>query len=125
MIKGSVTAFKIIGDSITHEHGELCRKYINRDSVVFLKSVDEQEDLEEEFLDRFDGNYIDVELAKRTIAYLGGDKSGLGLMFKKTHNKDWVDFIIKFHNEDTFLVFQKYRELLDKNFEKKFHKLDI
>lgn len=61
MIKGSVTAFKIIGDSITHEHGELCRKYINRDSVVFLKSVDEQEDLEEEFLDRFDGKYIDVE----------------------------------------------------------------
>ena len=77
------------------------------------------------FTEKITKNYIDVELAKRTIAYLGGDKSGLGLMFKKTHNKDWVDFIIKFHNEDTFLVFQKYRELLDKNFEKKFHKLDI
>lgn len=62
---------------------------------------------------------IDVELCKRTAIYLLGDKSGIGTCLRKTHNIPFLDFISKRHNNpvDAFL---DYREMLSKNFEKKF-----
>jgi hypothetical protein len=69
--------------------------------------------------------YIDVELAKRTAAYLLGDKSGNGSGLRKKFNLDFIDFLLKFHTKDTFSVFKEYRKMLEKNFEKKFHPLNI
>lgn len=67
---------------------------------------------------------IDIELAKKTAIYLLGDKSGSGIKLKKTHNADFIDFVIKRH-ENAYECFKEYRALLSKNFEKKFYTLDI
>lgn len=67
---------------------------------------------------------IDCELAKRTAIYLLGDKSGSGIKLKKTHNKDFIDFVIK-QNTDVVMAFKEYREMLKRNFPDNFHILNI
>lgn len=67
---------------------------------------------------------IDIELAKKIAIGLMGDPSGSGVRLKKTHNKDFVDFVIRQH-EDAYDTFKQYRALLDKLFEKKFYPLNI
>ena len=67
---------------------------------------------------------IDIELAKKIAIGLMGDPSGSGVRLKKTHNKQFVDFVIRQH-EDAYDTFKQYRALLDKLFEKKFYPLDI
>ena len=67
---------------------------------------------------------IDIELAKKIAIGLMGDPSGSGVRLKKTHNSDFVDFVIRQH-EDAYDTFKQYRALLDKLFEKKFYPLDI
>lgn len=67
---------------------------------------------------------IDVELAKRTAIYLLGDKSGIGVKLKKTHNEKFLDFTLQRH-DDPIEAFFLYRKFLDANFPKKFHVLNI
>ena len=67
---------------------------------------------------------IDLELSKKTAIYLLGDKSGAGIKLRKTHNEKFLDFVIK-HEADAYKAFTDYREFLSKNFEKKFHILNL
>jgi hypothetical protein len=67
---------------------------------------------------------IDIELSKRTAIYVLGDKSGNGIMLKKTHNEDFMDFVIKQHYH-SYPAFKEYRDLLSKNFPKKFYLLNL
>jgi serine/threonine protein kinase len=67
---------------------------------------------------------VDIELCKKTAIYLLGDKSGIGNSLRKTHSNNFLDFIIKPHY-DGIECFKQYREMLDKNFNKKFIKLNI
>jgi hypothetical protein len=77
------------------------------------------------FKEKLSEPFVDIELAKRTIAFLAGDKSGIGMKFKRTLNKDWIDFLLEFSTKSTFNTFSDYRQILSKNFEKKFHILNI
>lgn len=67
---------------------------------------------------------VDLELCKRTAACLLGDRSGLGIKFKKTHNKDFINFLLKRHT-DALACYDEYRTLLSRNFEQKFYPLEI
>lgn len=67
---------------------------------------------------------IDLELCKRTAAYLLGDRSGLGIKLKKTHHIAFIDFLLQRHT-DAYTCFDDYRKLLDVNFEKKFYQLTL
>ena len=67
---------------------------------------------------------IDLELCKRTAAYLLGDKSGLGIKLKKTHNKDFINFLLNSHS-NAFECYQAYRKMLKRNFEEKYHHLSL
>jgi hypothetical protein len=68
---------------------------------------------------------IDIALSKRIASYLLGDVSGVGTKLKRTHNIEFVNFLIKQHNSTAKEVFMEYRELLDKNFKKQFFPLNI
>ena len=67
---------------------------------------------------------VDIELSKKTAIFLLGDKSGSGIKFKKTHNEDFIDFVTQqdYHPKEAY---DKYRALLKKNFESKFHILSL
>jgi len=67
---------------------------------------------------------IDIELAKKVAIYLLGDTSGAGIKFRKTHNKDFIDFVVK-RDEDPVQAFLSYRNLIKKNFKKKFYELNL
>jgi serine/threonine protein kinase len=67
---------------------------------------------------------IDIELAKRTAVILLGDPSGHGVRLKKTNNSEIVNFLLAKHN-DPIQGFYEYRKILDKNFPKKFHELNV
>ena len=62
---------------------------------------------------------IDIELCKRTAIYLLGDHSGIGTNLRKTHNMAFLDFITK-HHTDSVQAYFEFREMLAKNFERKF-----
>ena len=67
---------------------------------------------------------IDIELAKKVAIGLLGDVSGSGVRLKKTHNKEFIDFVIRQH-DTAYDTLKQYRELVNKLFEKKFYPLDI
>lgn len=67
---------------------------------------------------------IDLELSKRTAAYLLGDKSGMGINLRKTHHKPFIDFLLDRHT-DAYDCFTAYRKLLKNNFKMKYHPLLI
>jgi serine/threonine protein kinase len=67
---------------------------------------------------------IDIDLCKRTAIWLLGDKSGIGNSLRKTHSIPFLDFCQKKHT-DPIQAFFDYRDMLDKNFEKKFIPLHI
>ena len=77
------------------------------------------------FCDKTATSFTDIELSKRTAAVLLGDVSATGNLLKKTHNKDFVEFLLTYDIKDSFEVLKSYKELLSKNFEKKFFKLNI
>jgi hypothetical protein len=69
---------------------------------------------------------IDIELCKRTAAWLMGDKSGNGSKLIKTHNKDFVSFIMEMGTESPYKTYNNYREMLRRNFNvNKFYPLNI
>jgi hypothetical protein len=66
----------------------------------------------------------DLEMVKRIGAYLAGDRSGLGTSLRKTHHPEFVDFLLS-SDDDSVACYEKYREMLDKNFPKQFIHLNI
>lgn len=66
----------------------------------------------------------DLECAKRIAAYLLGDKSGNAVKFRKTHNEDFINFLLTQH-DDAYQCLSHYQQLLRKNFKTKFHSLTI
>ena len=70
------------------------------------------------------GPAIDIRMCKSIAAYILGDLSGNGTALKRTHNTDFVNFLLKTH-VDSKECFLEYRELLKKNFPNKFYHLNI
>lgn len=69
---------------------------------------------------------IDLELCKKIVIYLLGDRSAAGTKLKmnKDINIEVLNFLLTKH-QNNVEVYKKYREILSKNFEKKFYPLDI
>lgn len=67
---------------------------------------------------------IDLECSKRLAAYLLGDISGSGVRLKKTHNADYIDFLLDAH-DNAFQCYDLYRKMLKKNFKRKFLDLKL
>jgi hypothetical protein len=69
---------------------------------------------------------IDLELCKKIALYLLGDKSAAGtkLRMDKEVNQVVLNFLLTKH-QNTPEEYKQYRELLAKNFEKKYYPLDL
>lgn len=70
---------------------------------------------------------VDLELVKKIALYLLGDKSGGGTklkMNKKDVNQEILMFLLTKH-ENHFNEYKQFRELLAKNFKRKFYPLDL
>lgn len=67
---------------------------------------------------------IDLELATRIAVWCLGDKSGIGIKLKKTHNNELLNFYSGIHTNANNTFFN-YRELLKKLFKSEFHVLDV
>lgn len=67
---------------------------------------------------------IDIDLCKRTAIYLLGDRSGSGVVLRKTHNNEIIDFLQK-QSYEPAENYKEYRALLKKHFETKFHVLNV
>ena len=76
------------------------------------------------FVNKKSESNIDVELSKRTAVLLLGDKSGSGVILRKTHNNEIIDFLQKqcYEADKNYI---EYRELLKKYFPTEFHKLNV
>jgi hypothetical protein len=66
----------------------------------------------------------DLEMVKRIGAYLLGDRSGLGTSLRKTHHPELVEFLLS-SDDDSLICYEKYREMLDRNFPSQFIHLNI
>ena len=66
----------------------------------------------------------DLEMVKRMGAYLLGDRSGLGTCLRKTHHPEFIDFLLS-TDDDSLTCYEKYREMLDRNFPSQFIHLNI
>ena len=77
------------------------------------------------FVNKTAESNIDLDLAKRTTIYLLGDKSGSGVLLRKTHENEIIDFLQK----QSYVAdenYNEYRSLLKKYFDmKEFHKLNV
>ncbi len=69
---------------------------------------------------------VDLELCKKIALYLLGDKSAAGTKLKmdKDVNQVVLNFLLTKH-QNTPEEYKQYRELLAKNFEKKYYPLDL
>ncbi len=69
---------------------------------------------------------VDLEACKRTAAWLLGDDSGVGVSLRTRGdvNKGVLDFILSSH-EDATSAWKQYRGVLDREFKKQFHTLDV
>ncbi len=65
----------------------------------------------------------DIELVKKTAIWLLGDKSGVGIRLKKTHNKEVIDFLTR-HDIDPYKAIDYHKELIKKLFPKQFVTLE-
>lgn len=76
------------------------------------------------FKDKIARESIDLQMVKKIAAVLLGDKSGTGTSLRRTHNKDYVDFILS-SDTDSKECFKRYRDMIEKNFAKQFIPLNI
>ena len=69
---------------------------------------------------------IDLELCKKIALYLLGDRSAAGTKLKRDAdvNQEVLTFLLTKHQNEVE-DYKRYRELLSKNFEKKFYSLDL
>jgi hypothetical protein len=66
----------------------------------------------------------DLECAKRIAAYLLGDGSGNAVKFRKTHNEDFINFLLTQH-DNAYQCLTQYQQLLRRNFKTRFYSLTI
>lgn len=64
----------------------------------------------------------DVELSKRTVCFILGDKSGVGVKLKKSITEQFSNFLIK-TNLSAIDAFVEWKKLLKDNYESKFYEL--
>lgn len=76
------------------------------------------------FRDKIATSNIDLEMAKKLAIYLLGDVSGSGTKFRLTHNSDLINFYLTSHNSAKD-AYKEYRDILKRNFESKFHLLNL
>lgn len=76
------------------------------------------------FEDKLARSATDLELSKKIAMALLGDPSGAGVKLKKTVHAAFLDFVIR-QDEEPFIAYRQYRELLGQHFEKKFHILHL
>jgi hypothetical protein len=78
------------------------------------------------FSEKFATPDVDLELCKKITIYLLGDKSAAGTKLKmnKDINANVLNFLLTKHQNDID-EYKQYREIISKNFEKKFYPLDI
>ena len=69
---------------------------------------------------------VDIELCKRTACYLLGDRSGAGVRLRRdpSVSAPVLEFALG-HHEEAGPAWKEYRRVLDANFKKEFHTLDI
>jgi hypothetical protein len=65
------------------------------------------------------GTSIDTEMAKKCLIWAAGDKTGSGTMLRKTLQPTFVDMLMS-HDEDSIDLRKRYREWVEKTFERKF-----
>ncbi len=68
--------------------------------------------------------HADLEMVKRIGAYLLGDRSGLGTSLRRTHHPEFIEFLLS-SDDDSVACYEKYREMLDRNFPSQFIHLNI
>lgn len=76
------------------------------------------------FGDKIAFSVIDTDMAKRIAVYLLGEKSGNAVKLRKTHNEEFINFLLTQHN-NSYACLTEYRALLAKHFKKQFHLLTI
>lgn len=67
---------------------------------------------------------IDTELAKRTVCFLLGDSSGIGVKLKKTVSAPFIEFLLS-TNLDSIEAFLEWKKILKDNYDSKFYVLDL
>lgn len=67
---------------------------------------------------------IDTELTKRTICFILGDPSGIGVKLKKDISGPFMEFLLK-TNTNSIDAFLEWKKLLSDNYESKFYKLEL
>lgn len=67
---------------------------------------------------------IDIELSKRTVCFLLGDPSGIGVKLKKTISGPFMEFLLK-TNLNSIDAFLEWKKLLKDNYESKFYELQL
>lgn len=75
------------------------------------------------FTEKIAKDYIDIECSKRTAIWLSGDKSGIGTTMKNKLHKEWLNYVLRFHDCHRFDSYAEYKTMLANNFEKKFYPL--
>ena len=76
------------------------------------------------FEDKLARPATDLELSKKIAMALLGDPSGSGVKLKKRGHAAFLDFVIR-QDEEPYIAYRQYRELLSRHFEKKFHILHL
>lgn len=76
------------------------------------------------FVKKISESKIDVELSKRTICVLSGDKSGMGVKLRKTLSKSFIEFLLK-TNLNSIEAFIEWKKILKDKYESKFFELDL
>lgn len=76
------------------------------------------------FDDKIATTSVDLEAVKKIGAYLLGAQSGNATQLRKTHNEDYVNFLVS-HSDNAYQTLNLYKEMLAKNFKKQFHLLTI
>lgn len=78
------------------------------------------------FIKKIASQDVDLELSKKIALYLLGDRSAAGTKLKrdKDVNQEVLTFLLTKHQCEVE-EYKKYREILAKNFEKKFYSLDL
>lgn len=76
------------------------------------------------FNDKTAFSVIDTDMAKRIAVYLLGEESGNAVKLRKTHNEEFINFLLTQHN-NSYKCLTEYRDLLANHFKKQFHLLTI
>lgn len=113
---------------VPETHGIICTSFyhlnsmnqpLNTISGRFLKFYPKQI-----FKEKIGSSQLDLEMAKRTVAWAGGDETGTGVKLRKIVHPDWLAFLQKVEVGSAYQCLQTYRELIESKFKRKFYPLN-